>query len=147
MVNASPTFPENALRQRRTNCYPGGPGLSHCYVAFYKLGRFSMFHILSLRMALIVISFFLLQNMSEYKMFHITYHGTKLTYRGIKLVTMHSNSKKIHHVFPMGPCVLWHGSLRISDVDAWVVNLENEARILTLLLSITYSFLNLDNFV
>lgn len=49
--------------------------------------------------------------------------------------------KTIYHVVPMESCVLWHTSLRISDVDERVLYLENEAWILILPLSVIFSLI------
>ena len=86
--------------------------------------------------------FFLLQYMSVYPQKYFLLLITEWSW-----LTMESNDflessfKTIYHVFPMESCVLWHTSLRISDVDERVLYLENEAWILILPLSVIFSLI------
>lgn len=53
-------------------------------------------------------------------MFHITHHGMKWTYYGIKLLTMESGSKKLRRAFPMEPWPLaWKLESQMQMEECW----------------------------
>lgn len=100
-----------------------------CYMVCYKLEMFSVLHILSFKMSHDCFHSTPIYVCLNRKVFYFTYHRTKLTYHGIKLL-LGIKFREDTWCFPRESNFLWHTSSRISDADERVLNLENKIWIL-----------------